>query len=140
VDEVEAFAAILSLALVNQCDVHIADESAVETGVKYGSRSFPGLSFLPYGLKCMHSFIQGRRVWVLMQSIDSLHAPYVGPPPLKSREHSEPWIPPFSYIRTTVVDLARIWGPIWAASKADTDNNMVPTAEWVHWCTKIPDV
>lgn len=107
-DEVEVFAAILSQALAFQCDVLIADDISAKI-VQYGLQEFPGLQFVPQRLKCMGNLIQNRSVWVLEQLALAAKYPYVAPPLL----HGLAQLTESSYVRTTIVDLARIWGPIW---------------------------
>ena len=113
-DEVEVFGAILSQALFYQCDVLISDDLAHGEVVNYGRQSLPGLVFTPRGLKCMGGLIQNRNVWVLEQFPNARNKyPYVSPPTTKPISLRGP----LSYIRAAIVDLARIWGPIWQASE-----------------------
>lgn len=124
IDEVEVFAAILSQALFYQCDVHISDGLPKGEVVNYGRREFPGLFFSPRSLKCMGELIQDRDVWVLEQLYNEWDKyPYVSPPAINPHERAAPPLfrPP-SYIRTTIIDLARIWGPIWKASEFTEGN------------------
>ncbi len=116
IDEIEVFAAILNQALFYQCDVLIAEWHADREMVTYGWQGFEGLFFWPRPLMCMGELIQGRSVWVLEQytNADAEYA-YVAPPVFQDTEGARPRR--FSYVRTTVADLARIWGPIWEASE-----------------------
>ncbi len=119
IDEVEVFAAILSQALFYQCDVLISDDLPKGEMVNYGRRDIPGLFFSPRSLKCMGELIQDRDVWVLEQFHNEWNKyPYVSPPAINPHERAPPPLSrPLSYIRTTIIDLARIWGPIWKASE-----------------------
>lgn len=119
IDEVEVFAAILSQALFYQCDVLISDDLPHGEMVNYGRREISGLFFGPRGLKCMGELIQGRDVWVLEQFHNEwAKYPYVSPPAIEPHERASPHLfRPLTYIRTTIIDLARIWGPIFKASE-----------------------
>lgn len=113
-DEVEVFAAILSQALSYQCNVHISD--SISTNVRYGRQEIDGLSFRPRRLQCMGELIQNRNVWVLEQHFNSqAKYSYVGPPFPEFHKYAQLADP--SFVRTSIVDLARIWGPIWKASE-----------------------
>lgn len=119
IDEVEVFAAILSQALFYQCDVLISDDEPVI--MRYGWQEFPGLKFVPWRLQCMGDLIQNRSVWVLEQlATPQAKYPYVAPPSVGL--HRFPPLTDPSYIRTTIIDLARIWGPIWKASEAQGES------------------
>lgn len=115
-DEVEVFAAILSQALSYQCDVLIADDVSSNM-VKYGKQEFFGLVFVPRRLQCMGKLIQNRSVWVLEQlPVRPTKQAYISPPCTIS-PRSDP-----SYLRTTIVDLARIWGPVWKAPEPQIES------------------
>ena len=130
VDEVEVFAAILSQALFYQCDVLISDDQLHGTHgdtVAYGQHDVTGLMFRPRGLGCIGGLIQYRNVWVLEQlpSTGNIR-PYVSPPTVESRMRGHPVsLRPGSYVRTTISDLARIWGPIWKASELTEGDSWV---------------
>ena len=114
IDEVEVFAAILSQALFYQCDVSISDDDVRGECVSYGLNGIPGLFFMPKGLNCMGGLIQDRNVWVLEQNPNEWETyPYISPPVTNPDVRVSRSL---SYVRTTIVDLARIWGPIWQAS------------------------
>ena len=114
-DEVEVFAAILSQALFYQCDVLISDDNSHYQMVNYGREQIPGLFFNPRGLRCMGEVIQDRNVWVLEQFPNEVDGyPYVTPPIIDPNMRLSRSL---CYVRTTIVDLARIWGPIWQASE-----------------------
>jgi len=116
--EVEVFAAILNQALFYQCNAHISNGDHPREIVGYGGREVPGLSFTPRGLKCLGELIQDRDVWVLEQFPNEWGKYlYVSPPLLEIHKRALRPLRSLSYIRTTIVDLARIWGPIWKASE-----------------------
>ena len=115
IDEVEVFAAILSQALLYQCEVLISDDNTHGEVANYGRKQFPGLFFAPRGLECLGGLIQNRNVWVLEQFLNEMESyPYVSPAITYPNVHLSRTL---SYVRTTIVDLARIWGPIWQASE-----------------------
>ena len=111
-DEVEKLAAILSLALNLQCDVHIvAPDEPISLPLYYGITHIPEYSWIPFELGCMGELIQGRRVWGLQQDTfdDSL-----GDFGSIRKAH----------IRTKIVDLAKIWGPIWKVSEPKNNSSI----------------
>ena len=126
VNEIEVFAAILSEALLYQCNVHISipEDPPKEIGVYYGYRKITGLCFQPRALKCMGSLIQGRKIWVLTQIHNpSGHCFYVSPVAVPVPAISYPLpLEASLYMRTTVKDLARIWGPIWTLSELEDEH------------------
>ena len=124
IEEVEVFAAILSQALYYQSDILIPDCPDMEDTVHYGLQEFPGLSFITRSLECLGGLIQERDVWVLEQSPNVQNRyPYVGPPIKKPQETDHmPLYAPRLYVRATIADLARIWGPIWKAAEAQEND------------------
>ena len=123
--ELEVFAAILSQALFYQCDVLISEDQSRGEVVSYGGLGYPGLMFHPQGLQCMGDLIQYRNVWVLEQFHDGRsNYPYVCPPAVSFTERDlSPPFRPLSFVRATIMDLARIWGPIWKASELTEGNS-----------------
>ena len=108
-DEVEKLSAILSKALTLQCNVHIvASKEPKERPVHYGVEQIPELRWTSFDLGCMGELIQGRRVWALKQVNAHISLDVSGNP------HK-------AYIRTKIIDLARIWGPIWEVTEPIDD-------------------
>ena len=122
--ELQAFAAILDHALFNQCDVHICPKGSRDTRVTYGYVGFSGLFFTPRKLNCMDAFIQGREVWVLMNH--RRHGEFSSLVVSPKSYPNDPSLPlPSVDVRTTITDLARIWGPIWKSSEPEEGGTWV---------------
>ena len=105
-EAVEKLCAILSQALPFQCEVHIASSDSPEKlPLEYGTGIIPDICWTPQYLGCMNELIR-QRVWVLMP--DSAE--------LSTDSHNSTQR---AYIRTKIIDLARIWGPIWKLSELE---------------------
>ena len=123
VNEVEVFAAMLSQALFYQCDAHIWDlEDRYSSEVSYGHRNISGLYFIPRTLSCMGTLIQDREIRVLTQTYSAEgYNSYVSPIPEEVLP-TPPSLKTSLYMRTTIRDLARIWGPIWTATSFEYEH------------------
>ena len=111
IEGLEDFAAMLSQALILQCDAHIAPQDPLkEIAISYGAKLIQHTAWVPCALACMGDFIQNRQVWLLTQCCGD-----------KASSRDDP--PGKAFLKTRICDLAKIWGPIWKVSGIEDQHN-----------------